>query len=267
MELRDDNTYAISFPKIVAHVLSSLGMKWGPKVKSNQGLPSFVFNLNGNKKAKFIRQFFNDEGNVRTKDRRLQVKQTITTKQTKEKLKSNIIANAPNILKDISSILYDLNITSKISLGHYRRHKNKTKTDWELSIYGKENLDKFRNLIGFDLKYKFDLLNKCLKSYVHPSAGRNQRTLYALQYSALIELESTFIDKFKLSNVTKRAVWRTTTYYLVDLLKAGFIEVIEKPMKRGKMLPWKYRLTKSGWEHLKNNREFIFLEKVKNVLG
>lgn len=267
LKLREDRTYAISYPKIAARIFSSVGMKWGPKAESNQGIPDFIFGLGRNAKVTFVRQFFNDEGNVRLKDRRIQIKQTIETTLSKNQLKSDIYKYAPNVLNDIRSLLYSLNIISKISLGAYRIFKGKIKTDWELSIYGKENLEKFRDLIGFDLKYKSTLLDKCLKSYIYPSAGRNQRILYALQYSALSEIENGFIDKFTLSKLTGRAVWRTTTYFLVDLLKKGLVEVTEKPLRSGGgHLNWKYKITKAGWNYIRDNAEFVFIQEVKEKI-
>ena len=91
--------------------------------------------------------------------------------------------------------------------------------------------------------------------------------IYALQYAAKIELKYGYVDKLKLVKETKRALWRTCTYYLVDLKKSGFIDVIEKSRNDiGAPLAWKYKLTKKGWQFLKSNIDKIFLEKVKKVL-
>jgi hypothetical protein len=264
LKLRPDDTYGLSYPKIVARVLLSVGMKWGAKAETNQSIPKFIHDLCSDSKSVFIRQFFNDEGNVRLKDRRLQVKQTIDAHESKQEVRSSAGRYAPNVLKDIRALLYDLNITSAISLGHYRMHKGKIKTDWELSIYGKENLEKFRRLIGFDLDYKSNALDECIKSYIYPSAGRNQRILYALQYSASVELKKGLVDKYLLSEATGRSVWRTTTYFMVDLLRLGFVSVLDKKKRDGANgLHWKYKITEAGWDFLRNNKENIFLEDVK----
>jgi len=193
------------------------------------------------------------------------VKQTINIENaTKEQIKENIENHAPLSLIGLKNLLFSLNITSKISLGAYRIHKGKIKTDWELSVYGKENLEKFQNLISFDVFYKNELLSRCLSSYKFPSAARNQRILYALQYAASLELKNGFVDKFSMAEETKRALWRTCSYYLIDLKKRGFVEAINKQKSKNK--PWRYRITQKGWVFLKDNSEFIFLEAVRNSI-
>jgi hypothetical protein len=259
---KKDGTIQVFLPKIVGDIVGLFGIKKSYKTVSD----CYVELENFSKKFKiaFIRQFFDDEGNVRKSDRRLQIKQTRIVNVDKTTIRSEIEKYAPRMLIEIKKTLQEFNIISRISLETLRNVNGIKKADFSLNIYRKENLEKFKNLIGFKLKYKNESLKEVIKSYKYPSAGRNERLLYALQYAAKIELRYGYIDKLKLVEETKRALWRTCTYYLVDLKKSGFIDVIEKPRnERGNPLPWKYKLTKGGWKFLKSNISKIFLRKVK----
>jgi len=224
---RKDKTYQLHFPKIAGIIVSLLGIKPGYKSKNNYGIPSFIFQLDNKLKAVFIRQFFNDEGNVRLKDRRLQIKQTIECKASKKEAKSNIMKYAPKSLLGIQKLLLDLGVDSKISLGMYRNGK----IDWELSAYRIENLSKFKENIGFDLEYKNKLLGQAIKSYKFPSAARNGRIDFALRCCKKAQENYGFITKEILAKTSNRSL-KTATYYLVDLKKRKLIKCIEKPKKR-----------------------------------
>ncbi len=263
---REDKTYHVSLPIIVGHVLSVLGIEWGYKTKTNPVIPVFVLKSDRKMKAFFIRQFSNDEGNVRLKDRRIQLKQTIETDYVpKVEMRNNPIMYAPRCLLGIKKMLLDLNIVSKVSLGDFRKEAS-LKTDWELSIYGRENLEGFSKLIGFDSRHKREYLNMCLKSYRCPSSGRNERILFALQYAAKTEMKTGFITKHLLAEHSRRRL-KTSTYFLVDLKKTGLVEMIEKPRKpSGHQLPVRYKMTRAGWDYLKSRKDRIFIEDVRRRL-
>jgi len=262
---KKDGTTQVFFPKIVGDVVGLFGIEKSYKTVSDCYVE--LENFSKEFKIAFIRQFFDDEGNVRESDRRLQIKQTRVVNVDKATIRSNIDSYAPKMLTELRKTLQEFNIISRISLETLRNVDDIKKADFSLNIYGKENLEKFKDLIGFKLKYKNELLKEVIKSYKYPSAGRNERLIYALQYAAKIELKYGYVDKLKLVKETKRALWRTCTYYLVDLKKSGFIDVIEKSRNDiGAPLAWKYKLTKKGWQFLKSNIDKIFLEKVKKVL-
>jgi len=238
--LRLDKTYQLHFPKIVGLILLRIGLKPGYKSITNYGIPNFIFKLNNKKKSIFIRQFFNDEGNVRLKDRRLQIKQTLKVKLNKNKLRSNPEKYAHRTLIDIKKLLSDVGITSIIFLGNYRKHDRKA--DWELSIYGKENLEKFQQKIGFDLNYKNELLSKAIKSYKFPSAPRNSRIDFALTKFSKVQENFGFVTKYMLAKESNRSV-KTATYFLIDLKKKNLIKEIGRPRdKKGHPEARKYRL-------------------------
>jgi len=220
---RQDKTYQLHFPKIVGLIILEIGLKPGYKSLINNGIPKFIFNLNTNLKSVFVRQFFNDEGNVRLKDRRLLVKQTLRAIVSKTELKSKPEIYAPKSLLGIKSLLSDIGITSKISLGCYRIKDERA--DWELSIYGIENLEKFNKYIGFDLGYKNKLLKNALKSYKFPSAPRNGRISYALEKFRRVQEHHGYVTKYLLAKESRRAL-KTATCFLIDLKKKGFIKEI-----------------------------------------
>ncbi len=235
---RKDKIYQLHFPKIVGIIVKLLGIKPGYKSKTNYGIPSFIFNLNRKLQSIFVRQFFNDEGNVRLKDRRLQVKQTININVSKNEAKMNPLKYAPNSLIDLQKLLHNLGIESKISLGHYRIKK----ADWELSIYRIENLKKFQKQIGFDLKYKSNLLDKAIKSYKFPSAPRNGRIEFALKCAKKAQKKYGFITKYNLARISNRSL-KTATYYLVDLKKKNLVYCFQKPKrKKGGTWAHKYKI-------------------------
>lgn len=217
---RKDKTYQLHFPKIAGLCILALGIKPGEKARADNNIPKFIFKTDNRSKSAFIRQFFNDEGNVRLKDRRLQIKQTVVNKTlSKEGMKQNPEKYCPNVLVDIKRLLFDLDIYSRISLGAKRGNKS----DWELSIYGKENLDKFQKQVGFDIDYKNEILNKSIKSYKFPSAPRNGRVEFAIKKSRIVEKKYGVITRFLLAKESKRSL-KTATYYIVDLNKKKFLK-------------------------------------------
>jgi hypothetical protein len=263
---RKDKTYHVSLPIIAGYVLSALGIEWGYKTKTNPHIPVFVLKSDVKMKAFFIRHFSNDEGNVRLKDRRIQLKQTIETEYVpKAEMRKNPSTYAPRCLLGIKKMLLDLNIVSKVSLGDFRKETS-VKTDWELSIYGRENLEEFSKLIGFDSRHKREYLDECLKSYRCPSSGRNERILFALQYAAKTEMENGFITKHLLAKHSRRKL-KTSTYFLVDLKKTGLVKVTERPRKpSGHQLPIRYKITRAGWNYLKSRKDRVFIEDVRRRL-
>lgn len=241
--LREDKTYQLHFPRMVGLVMLQLGLEPGYKSVTNYKIPAVIFNLKKEEKAAFIRQFFNDEGNVRLKDRRLQVKQTLTTSFTKERIRSDPEKYTHNFLIGLKQLLSEFEIVSKISLGHYRNEENGVKGDFELSIYGKENIENFRKNINFDINYKKRLLQQAIRSYKFPSAPRNQRLEFALKNAQKVQEKNGFVTKQLLAKECKRSL-KTATYYLIDLKKKGLVEIVEKPRRKdGCYEPFKYIIT------------------------
>ena len=240
LHFRKDNTYHLFWPKAVGILIFHMGVIPGHRTKSNPEIPSIIENGTKRMKAAFLRQYFDDEGNVRLKDRRLQIKQTIEIKNnlSKEKIRKNIEKFAPNMIKSIKKILNSFEIRSNISLALLRTKGNISKSDWELSIYGKENLINFKKYIGFELKEKQKKLNCGICSYKFPSAPRNKKYEFALKKAKLVQNKNGFIDKLLLAKECDRTT-KTANSYLMDLNKNGLVKQIEKKKSNG---PYKYRL-------------------------
>jgi hypothetical protein len=240
--LRKDNTYNLNFPKIVGFILREIGMRPGFKYSSNPAVPEFIFSLDKKLKAIYLKQFFSDEGNVRLKDRRVQVKQTILTVHSKKEIKKNPEKFGSRLLLGCKRLLKDLQIDSVISLGAYRKTDKGIKADWELSVYRIENLLFFSGIVGFEQGYKNELLKQAIKSYKFPSAARNGRIDFALNNCRAVQEKYGFVDKEKLAEQCKRSL-KTATYYLIDLKKKGLVKIAEKPKRfDGRFKKFKYVL-------------------------
>lgn len=236
--LREDNTFQLHFPKITGLIVTELGLKPGYKSETNYGIPPYIFSKNKKIKSAFVRQFFNDEGNVRLKDRRLQVKQTVKVNVSKEVCKQYKEKYCHRVLIGLQLLLRDLGITSNITLGALRKNK----ADWELSFYGKENLEIFRDKIGFDSLQKQKNIETAIKSYKFPSAPRNKRIEFALEKFRIVQKRNGFVTKHFLAKECKRSK-KTATYYLVDLKKKSMISESERPRNnKGYFMPRKYVL-------------------------
>ena len=239
---REDNTFHLNFPKVVGLILGKTGLKPGYKYISNPAIPDFILNSEEGIKTSYLRQFFSDEGNVRKKDRRIQVKQTVLCNVDKETAKRGPEKFSPNVLLGCKILLQDIGIDSKISLGAYRKTPKGNKTDWELSFYRIENLKKFQELVGFEQEYKNNALAGAIESYKFPSAARNGKIDFALKNCKIVQSGFGFIDKKKLATQSSRSL-KTATYYLVELKKKGLVEIIEKPKRKdGRYLLFKYKL-------------------------
>lgn len=238
---KKDGTLQLDLPKIVGDVVSQFGIEKSYKTISDCSIEMPEFSKNF--KINFIRQFFDDEGNVRKSDRRLQIKQTRNLKEnSKEKIRKRIEKYAPRILLQIKKELENIGITSTLSLEYLRIYNRKIKGDFALNVYGKENLEKFRKIINYSIPYKRILLRNVIKSYRFPSAPRNGRINFALSKARIVQDKHGYITKHLLVVESKRSL-KTATYFLVDLKKKGYVKVVEKPRgKNGIPLPQKYVL-------------------------
>jgi len=231
----------INLPIVIGDVAYLLGVKRSYKILSDCYIELSEFSDEFN--IHFIKQFFDDEGNVRRKDRRLQVKQVRKLNEfSKEKIRENPYSFAPKILLQIKNSLNRFGIQSTISLEYIRHHGGMIKGDFALNIYGKENLENFEKIINFNLVYKRNLLREVIKSYKFPSAPRNGRLQFAISKARTVENNHGHITKHLLAKECKRSL-KTATYFLVDMKKKGLVKVVEEPRTElGHPLPKKYSL-------------------------
>lgn len=106
----------------------------------NKEIPEFILGGDNKIKARFLRGFFDSEGSVDLIENRRQIVLT----QNNEKM-----------LLQIKSLLWDLEIQSKYV-------KKRIGSD-KLIISLLENLEKYRNLIGFSIGYKQQKLKKAIE--------------------------------------------------------------------------------------------------------
>lgn len=237
---KKDGTLQLDLPKISGDVVGMFGIEKSYKTVSDcfVNLEEFSSDF----KISFIRQFFNDEGNVRRSDRRVQVKQTrITSEKDKVKIRKNICFYAPRVLLSIKKELEKIGIKSTISLETIRNKNNVIKGDFALNIYGKENLELFKEKINFDIAKKIELIDEVIGNYKFPSAPRNGRIAFALEKAKMVQDKYGFVTKHALAAECNRSL-KTATYFLVDLKKRGLVQITDEPRDHGRPLPKKYVL-------------------------
>ncbi len=242
---KKDGTLQLYLPKIAGDAVGLFGIQ-----KSYKTLSDCYVELNGFSyefKTSFIRQFFDDEGNVRTSDRRVQIKQTrVVFEKDAAKIRKNVESYTPRVLLTIDLELKRIGLRPTVSLETLRSKNGIIKGDFALSLYGKDNLIIFREKINFGIVAKKELLDKVIKNYKFPSAPRNGRIQFALEKARVVQKRDNYITKHTLALECKRSL-KTATYFLVDLKKMGLVKIIEAPRNEfGKPLPWKYLLTKKS---------------------
>lgn len=153
---KQDGTKQLNFPKIIGDIIGLFGIEKSYKTVSDCYVELDKFS--DEFKKGFIQQFFDDEGNVRKSDRRLQVKQTRNVNKNRKVIRKNIEKYAPKVLLNIKKVLQEFDIHSTISIETLRNENSIKKADFALNIYGKENLLNFQNKIGFKINYKRALM-------------------------------------------------------------------------------------------------------------
>ena len=131
------------FRKTIA-LITSLIINRSKKITGNENIPKFILNGNPEMKAIFLRRAFDDDGTVYHKGiaKELSIKLANLCK-TSDK--------PPALLLDTKNMLNSLGIEcSKPRL----REKKKHAKMWQINIYGKENIIKFKEKVGFGLEYK-----------------------------------------------------------------------------------------------------------------
>lgn len=239
---KKDGTLQLYLPKIAGDAVGLFGIH-----KSYKTLSDCYVNLEGFSsefKIAFIRQFFDDEGNVRISDRRVQIKQTrVVSEKNAAKIRKSVESYTPRVLLTINQELKKIGLRPTISLETLRNKNGVIKGDFALSLYGKENLTIFRENINFGIVAKKKLLDKVIKNYKFPSAPRNGRIKFALEKARVVQKRDNYITKHTLALECERSL-KTATYFLVDLKKICLIKIIEEPRNEfGKPLPKKYVLT------------------------
>lgn len=139
--------------------------------KTNKwGVPQEIKNSNKNIQSAFIRGFFDSEGNVDTKSRKLGVTSV------------NLFG-----LQNIQDLLKSSSISSAI---YSRRSRGNRAATYYLQIHGRQNIEKFSNKIGFAIARKQRLLDKLISNYVlhvtpHKKAVKQRQSILNFRASGL----------------------------------------------------------------------------------
>ncbi len=224
---REREFYELYPPKIVAKFLVLCGFPKGEKTKQELYIPDWVKNGSDEIKSAFIRSLFDDDSSV------INSKRNCVISFGLNKMKS--LANSHRaFMEDIRQIL--------LSLGLYPNEIFARKQPGDFiqlgfHMYGRYNLIKFLEKIGFTHKGKQQNLIKAIDSY--NSYGKNEakrRILDALRINGRL----TTRDLRKIINRDGDVIWKNVN----KLVKEGYVEKI-LISKRGPV-------EKVLWE-LKNN--------------
>lgn len=137
-----------------------LGMKKGNKVLTNPNIPEFIFNLDENSISNYLRQAYDDDGYVLNGKRRNHKLVGITCN-------TGDLVNPPfpNLLNDIKRLLNKINIKSQNitkSKSKFAKSKGYLSQEWKLFVYRIESLQKFKDLVNFNIDYKKENLSLIL---------------------------------------------------------------------------------------------------------
>jgi hypothetical protein len=182
-----NGTSYILCPSFVKRQLSRLGSPMGKKLFFNPSIPTIVKEGSLELKQIFIQHFFDDEGWVETRSKRIACSQSSDTTASipQDFLKSmalnqnNSILNIPpklrnkiikpRLLTDMKDILKkDFNIETNLILKKITKRKHKIQGEyvsagWELECIKKDSYKKFHDKIGFFSSEK----QKILKSHLY----------------------------------------------------------------------------------------------------
>lgn len=138
------NVKSVRFPRFVGIILQHF---FGNMYGQFKHVPEFILNSNKTCKKLFLRALFDDEGSVRTKEHKIEIK----------------MANE-HIIKTVKEMLEEFNITTgKISIRKYSKPNHNDQ--FRLIISGRHNIEIFNKEIGFDHSLKKKKLEISLQNY------------------------------------------------------------------------------------------------------
>ncbi len=153
----------LRFHSIFGRILLKLGVPYGCKSKINPFVPKFIFEDEKWSKL-YLQQAFDDEGHAPTKVSRKIVqgrscalpknlnweyKERKTFNSLDDELKELVMRNPPNLLICEYFMLKELGIKFSIRCRSLKQYLDRTSADWVIEIYGKENIGKFHEKVGF----------------------------------------------------------------------------------------------------------------------
>lgn len=224
-----ESNQQIYFPKVIGMILTHcLGMKSGRKTYNNPGVPNFIFNSKKEIISAFLQQTFDDEGWIHRTH--VGIKLAVEIKNPSKEIISNLkkfhpIDYAPKLLVDNMKMLFKLGIETK---GPYCREIYFTKngrccSKWEILIWGRENLIKFRDMVGFSSLRHRTKLEKILDSL--PSVYSSDKVEFILLDACKkLQQKYGYITSRKLAEEIQRSQVRAKKA-IQALLKKNIVEV------------------------------------------
>lgn len=244
------NDYFIRFPKVIGLILEyCLNFKKGQKAYINHSIPEFIFNLDKKFKYEFIRQAFDDDGSVSNKYPILKIAGSIdVTNKRDNKIPMNLMNDTKKLIENININPNKLRIDKVYKLNmEYGRKGPFYRQTWSFSITGRENLLKYYNEIGFNLKYKQDRLKKILNSYKSIQLRKGEIKKIALEKIKILENKNGSFTNISLAEEIKRS-YRQTARLTEQLLKEGKIKIVKKAISTGNgWIPAEFKLV---WKQL-----------------
>ncbi|MEM5781945.1 MAG: hypothetical protein QXD43_01975 [Candidatus Aenigmatarchaeota archaeon] len=194
-------THGCFFPAIVGQILIiGLGLETGDKTKKNLGIPYTYLNSNNKKILKsMLSWLFTGDGWVtihRDKKKHLHRVVGIGFGSPKE-------GHIPQLIRGVDFALDFLQIRhSKPREQKSIRKSNKLTYYWRIIIAGKNNINKFKDLIDFIDKKKQKRVNKILKSYIRTQLSPNESLDNVIRAVDYLYSSNKDVNKHSVSEIT-----------------------------------------------------------------
>jgi len=150
----DTNSFSLKFSPVIGFILHKVGVPKGYKISQEVKIADWIKNGNHSLKRSFLRGLFDDESCVDSNGKRI-----IIAFGKKESLKESLI----EFLSSIRNLLMDFNI--KTGSINFQQKCNET-VIFRFGIYGKENIENFKEHINFSHADKRDSLKSLLENYI-----------------------------------------------------------------------------------------------------
>jgi hypothetical protein len=215
---REDNLRMLRMSGVLGRILvKTFGMPLGDKTHLDYSIPPVVLESDNCIKSKFLRRLFDDEGNVSKSTNRVSIKTTIESNEIKDGI--------PSRLKGLIILLSGFGIRccspKKVrERVHFNQKQLCAVEDWELGICDRRSLELFENKIGFELRYKMELLRNSINSYKLWETPKNESSNFFLENVKTLNKEN-FTSKELAKNVHRSS--RRTNRVLRKLVEMGLV--------------------------------------------
>lgn len=269
---KDSKGMKVALPRLIGDIFELTGYRLGSKVLGNPSPPSWVKNLDVDLIKEFIRVAMDDEGSVGNRSVVLCLSVDVTSfiplklrnrllklaEIERTRLLRNYYQEYPEFFKNCKSkiLLFDKKLIEKLGVETsdlkiytcYTDKKNeKLRITWSIYIYGKDNLAKFNEKIGFKLNHKKVKLKEYLKN-TRMVAKNGQTLKNLLKMCSVIEKKRDYLTDWDIAEK-----FRYNHNYIGIVRRQGEERnLIKRVGREGHKL--KYVLTELGKEMLTTGR-------------